>query len=98
MGAQSVALTVPVGTTEGTYRFDCPVCGTTVEKHADRKVVMLLLSAGVDVIEVGEPQKQAPGTAPEPDRAPPLTIDDVIDFHYLLEDEGWFEELARSVG
>jgi len=98
MGAANVALTVPEGTTEGTYRFDCPVCGDRIEKHADRKVVMLLLSAGVEVIEIGGVQNPSPqaglGAGDEP---PPLTVDDLIDFHYLLEDEGWFDELARSV-
>ena len=98
MGAGNVALTVPEGTTEGTYRFDCPVCGERIEKHADRKVVMLLLSAGVEVIEIGGVQNPAPQAGRgASDGSPPLTIDDLIDFHYLLEDEGWFEELARSV-
>lgn len=99
MGAASVALIVPAGTTEGTYHFDCPVCGVTIEKHADRKVVMLLLSAGVEVTEIGESGEPVPGPAEDfSDQPPPLTIDDLIDFHYLLEDEGWFDELARSVG
>lgn len=98
MGAPSVVLTVPAGTMEGTYRFNCPVCDDTIEKHADRKVVMLLLSAGVEVYEVGVDEDAPPPVTSAPgDDAPPLTVDDLIDFHYLLQDEGWFDELARSV-
>ena len=33
--------------TTNTYGFDCPECGDYVEKHADERVVRLLLSGGV---------------------------------------------------
>lgn len=111
MGASSVLLVVEAGTTEGTYRFVCPGCEDTVEKRADRKVVMLLLSAGVEVREVSReivnrdhPSVRASQTSFEaleddllaPGEEPALTLDDLIDFHFLLEDDGWFDELARS--
>jgi hypothetical protein len=100
MGAAAVVLTVVSGTTEGSYTFVCPVCDDRVDKHADRKVVMLLLSAGVEVRERIEnhPSQQTLDTAaPEgrPD-GPPLTVDDLIDFHFLLEREDWLEDLLRS--
>lgn len=112
MGAASVLLVVEAGTTEGTYRFTCPGCEDTVEKRADRKVVMLLLSAGVEVREVSREVvnmdhpsvrsrqatfDEALDEEPRPaDQEPALTLDDLIDFHFLLQQDDWFDELARS--
>lgn len=100
MGAASVVLTVVSGTTEGTYTFDCPVCEERVKKHADRKVVMLLLSAGVEVREtiVHHPSQASLDEieADERSEAPPFSVDDLIDFHFLLQREDWLEDLHRS--
>ena len=49
MGPESILLQVTRGGREGTYRFTCPTCMDAVEKRADRKIVALLVSAGVDV-------------------------------------------------
>ncbi|HVM11278.1 MAG TPA: hypothetical protein VM638_02210 [Actinomycetota bacterium] len=92
MDAQAILLSVRDDDGEGTYSFTCPVCRDTVEKPADRKVVMLLLSAGVDVTrgeQVDVPTEEVPADLP------PLTADDLIDFHFMLErDEEWFARLA----
>jgi hypothetical protein len=75
-----------------------------VEKRADRKIVALLVSAGVDVASRGgggglgdldgteelfdqEPIDPRP---PIPD-APAFTIDDLIDFHFSLLDDGYIQ-------
>jgi len=69
----------------------------TIEKPADRKVVALLLSAGVELedqasLDMGEPVEF---TVIEPHRpGPALTIDDLITFHFLLLDD---QELARTI-
>jgi hypothetical protein len=52
MGPESILLSVRRGGSEGTYRFVCPECLGSVEKRADRKIVALLVSAGVDVSDV----------------------------------------------
>ena len=109
MGAAAVLLTVEQGAAEGSYSFVCPDCHGTVEKHADRKVVMLLLSAGVEVQEVGQLalHDERPGATAtavrEPSRpspsgsdAPPLTVDDLIDFHFKLRTDDWFRELIGA--
>ncbi len=107
MGAAAVLLTVEAGRAEGSYSFVCPVCEQTIEKRADRKVVMLLLSAGVEVQEVGQtaqktverPRQATLEEALPPDpqpEGPPLTVDDLIDFHFLLEDDSWLEDLANA--
>jgi hypothetical protein len=49
MGPESILLSVKQNGREGSYRFTCPNCADAVEKRADRKIVALLVSAGVDV-------------------------------------------------
>ncbi len=93
MSADSIALSVRDDTGEGTYRFVCPSCSSTVEKRADRKVVMLLLSAGVQV--AGEEERMEDVLSARPD-GPPLTSDDLIDFHFMLADDDWFGKLLAS--
>lgn len=97
MGPESILLSVTTGGHEGTYRFTCPTCMDAVEKRADRKIVALLVSAGVDVSGRGvlaeaettellerellsDPPESRPG-------GPPFTVDDLIDFHFLLRDD-----------
>ena len=49
MGPESILLSVRSNGREGSYRFTCPECEDAVEKRADRKIVALLVSAGVDI-------------------------------------------------
>ena len=104
MGPESILLQVVKGGCEGSYRFVCPSCMDPVEKRADRKIVALLVSAGVDVdaskpepedaqmeLEYGEEQE----LERRPD-GPPFTIDDVIRFHFQLEDDRFLEQLLSS--
>ncbi|MGH7359203.1 MAG: hypothetical protein ACREJR_10355 [Candidatus Rokuibacteriota bacterium] len=108
MGPESILLQVARGGREGTYRFTCPTCMDAVEKRADRKIVALLVSAGVDVAgratlteteELFEPEAEP---LPEDPRGPlPLgpafSIDDLIDFHFRLQDDRYIREfLARQ--
>lgn len=90
MRADVILLTIESDTGEGVYSFVCPVCEDLVEKAADRKIVSLLRSVGVETAE-----RAAPVAASE-DRpeGPAFTLDDVIDFHFLLTDDAWFERLT----
>lgn len=107
MGPEDILLLVARGGREGTYRFTCPTCMDAVEKRADRKIVALLVSAGVDVAGRGgtateELIADLPEGAPEDPRgtllsAPAFTIDDLIDFHFRLQDDAYIREfLARQ--
>src|SRR5919201_1329557 len=49
MSPEAILLSIRDRAGEGSYRFSCPTCMHTVEKPADRKVVALLLSAGVEI-------------------------------------------------
>lgn len=101
MGPESILLQVVRGGREGTYRFTCPTCMGDVEKRADRKIVALLVSAGVDVAARGgtvgmfdhevleDPRPAVPG-------APAFTIDDVIDFHFRLQDDTYIQEFLTK--
>jgi hypothetical protein len=104
MGPESILLQVVRGGREGTYRFECPTCMEPVEKRADRKIVALLVSAGVDVAgrgarttelfdddqsEVEDPRGPLPP-------GPAFSIDDVIDFHFKLMDDRYIQEFLAK--
>ena len=106
MGPEAILLSVRQNGRDGSYRFTCPSCEDDVEKRADRKIVALLVSAGVDIDQaegtlVGhpelfdEPVDDPRGPLPT---GPAFSIDDVIEFHYLLEDERYIEEFLASSG
>lgn len=105
MGPEAILLEVTRGGREGTYRFTCPSCLDPVEKRADRKIVALLVSAGVDVAsraptttaELFDAEAHAIDPRPPLPDAPAFTLDDLIDFHFALQDDGWIERfLARQ--
>src|SRR5438132_3894591 len=56
MGPEAILLSVRQDGREGSYRFTCPQCADDVEKRADRKIVALLVSAGVDIDQDGHVQ------------------------------------------
>ena len=107
MGPEAILLSVRQSGKEGSYRFTCPNCADDVEKRADRKIVALLVSAGVDIdqgasdVDSGqllfdEDEAEDPrGPLPQ---GPPFSIDDVIEFHYLLEDDRYIAEFVASSG
>jgi hypothetical protein len=70
------------------YLFECPDCRTVVQKPADDRVVQLLISGGVSA-RVWE----LPAELTEPRDGPPLTVDDLLDLHLLLEQPDWFDRL-----
>jgi len=104
MGPEAILLSVGQGGIEGTYRFVCPSCMDSVEKRADRKIVALLVSAGVDVdaaravaavaqADLFDDEMATHERRPE---GPPFTIDDVIRFHFQLQDDRFVEQLLSN--
>jgi predicted RNA-binding Zn-ribbon protein involved in translation (DUF1610 family) len=100
MSPEAILLSVRDAAGEGCYRFSCPECQDTIEKPADRKIIALLLSAGVELDDPEEshaarssdedvPMESRPG-------GPPLTVDDLIRFHFLLQDDEALHKLLRS--
>jgi hypothetical protein len=91
MSPEAIMLSIRDRAGEGSYRFSCPECMNTIEKPADRKVVALLISAGVELAD-SDGEEDAPTLeaveAPETRPAgPPFTVDDLITFHFLLRDD-----------
>jgi hypothetical protein len=105
MGPEAILLSVERGGSEGFYRFVCPECTGPVEKRADRKIVALLVSAGVDVSDQGpaSPAVQSRLDQLVDEReagaiadAPAFTVDDLIQFHFLLQDEDFCRQLVSE--
>ena len=93
MRADVISLAVEQDSEEGVYSFVCPVCEDVVEKPADRKIVSLLRSVGVEVTESEAATVEIDEERPE---GPAITIEDVVDFHFLLSQEDWFEQLTAA--
>lgn len=72
------------------YQFECPLCSEEIQKPADDRVVQLLISGGVPATVWELPQEVR-----ESHDGPPLTTDDLLDFHILLEQPDWFDSLLR---
>ena len=106
MGPEAISLSVRSSGREGSYRFTCPRCDDSVEKRADPKIVALLVSAGVDIDRGDEVASMHPELfdletteprGPDPS-GPAFTPDDVIEFHYLLEDDAYIREFFANRG
>jgi hypothetical protein len=92
MVADEISLTLDASGDRGEYGFVCPSCSDPVSKPANRKTVALLIAAGVEP-SVGDIDHQLPrrtlppeDLGPDPDAAA-FTFDDLIAFHFMLEDE-----------
>jgi hypothetical protein len=70
----------------GPYAYYCRSCQQVTVAPVSPTAFELLVSAGVDVQQ---------STAALPPPAHPLTIDDLIDFHRLLDTHDWFSRLQQ---
>ncbi|HEX5951304.1 MAG TPA: hypothetical protein VFZ96_09895 [Actinomycetota bacterium] len=78
-----VLLYLPPARDRWFYSFACPVCGGDVHHAATREIVAMLVAAGEQAAGGGvSPEDQAPDPT-----APPFTLDDLIELHFLLQDE-----------
>lgn len=72
------------------FAFKCPHCGEVVQKPADDRVIQILIAGGVRT-----KMWELPAEIWERHEGVPLTHDDLLDFHLLLEQPDWFEKLFR---
>ena len=97
MKAEAISLELFDDGEQGQYAFTCPDCSADVTRPADRKVVALLQAVGVNTHEApaagaaDEPTLAPEDQDPAPN-APAFTLDDLIDLHFLLEDDAWLSE------
>lgn len=75
----------PDGAQEDFYAFDCPDCAQRVRKPADARVVRLLRTGGV------EPSETASHPEQPPQGLPPITRDELLEFHELLQRDDWLD-------
>ncbi len=87
--ADGILLRIGATKSVNSYGFTCPDCGDYVQKPADERIVRLLLSGGVVPVPV-----HVPAEVLEAREGPPITYDDVLDFHHQMERDDWFEELT----
>lgn len=84
-----------------TYLFDCPTCADEIVKPADSRIAQLLTTGGVPVVCSADDEvlATAPTALPHPEHAPdgpPLTLDDLLDLHELLQSDDWFDRLRQT--
>ena len=90
MAAASISLEVAPDGEHGEYGFTCPDCHGDVRRPANRTTVALLQAAGAASHTDEDHVAEDAWAMPEEDRspvpgAPPFTLDDLIEFHFLLE-------------
>jgi len=84
----TVSISAPDGS--GTYAFFCPGCRVTVIKSAEPRTIDLLLASGAEHRNSADMIKSMPTGHDE--EAEPITVDELIDFHDLLQDDtAWFQ-------
>lgn len=66
----------------GEYLFRCPICRMSVVKGAEARTIDLLVASGVAL-----DTWSLPAELQEAHYGAPITHDDLLDFHALLEDE-----------
>lgn len=76
------------------YSFACPRCLCVVRKPADERVVQLLASGGVECLPLYAEPLVTPSIRLD---GPPISHDDLLDFHALLRTDEWFAELLADV-
>ncbi|MGH2635091.1 MAG: hypothetical protein ACRDHU_02955 [Actinomycetota bacterium] len=97
MGAGAISLLLDRSGESGAFAFTCPECSTDVNKPASRKTVALLIAAGVEPVERNELVDSIDWTFPIEDQSPDpnaaaFSMDDVIAFHFLLENGSAIED------
>ena len=84
----------------GCVAVECPNCAWRWSVEVDGALFDDLVADGCDLVrDLGararHPAGRArPAAAPVP-AGPPLTRDDVLDFHLLLQRDDWFDQLAE---
>lgn len=89
--SRDVIVRVNSATNEGSYAFQCPECLMAVSKAAEPRIIDLLVSSGVELFVWSPPAELF-----EPHDGPAICYDDLLQFHYTLQEEDWFDEMMNS--
>jgi predicted RNA-binding Zn-ribbon protein involved in translation (DUF1610 family) len=77
-----VSVRVCDDTNAGTYAFRCPSCSMMVVKPAETRTIDLLVASGV-----AYSSWRLPAELREAHEGEPISHDDLLDFHALLQDD-----------
>lgn len=91
LGVPDVTLRATCARDHGFYGFICPSCTHPVNKPADERVVALLIGGGVEPLRWDFPAELL-----EQHGGIPLTYDDILDLHLLLDAPDFWERLAAA--
>lgn len=91
--SRDVTVQVCSSTRQGSYAFQCPACEMAVSKPAEQRIVDLLVSSGVRLMVW-----ELPAEMDERKEGPPISYDDLLEFHYALQQDGWFDRLTSPTG
>ena len=89
--SRDVTVRVNSNTNEGSYAFQCPECQMAVSKTAEPRIIDLLVSSGVELY-VWKP----PAELLEEKTGPVISYDDLLEFHYDLQQDNWFERVTGT--
>lgn len=93
LGLPQIELIIREDDVKSFYSFRCPRCGVLCGGPADNRLVHFLIASGVKP-KIGSLSTEIF----ERKSGPPLTYDDLIDFHLLLDSDDWFDRLRNSLG
>lgn len=79
-------------TNEGSYAFRCPACRLAVSKPAEPRIVDVLVASGVRLSVW-----QMPAELDEVHSGAPITYDDLLEFHFEIKGDDWFERLTGTL-
>ena len=79
-------------TNESTYAFQCPTCRVAVAKEAEARVVDVLVASGVELAIW-----QMPAEMEEAHHGRPISYDDLLRFHFELQDDDWYDRLMGTL-
>jgi predicted RNA-binding Zn-ribbon protein involved in translation (DUF1610 family) len=89
--SRDVTVRVNSATNEGSYAFQCPECQLAVSKAAEPRIIDLLVSSGVELYVW-----KMPAELLEEKQGPAINYDDLLTFHYDLQQDDWFEHLTGT--
>jgi len=75
---------------QGSYSFRCPRCGGYVNKQAEQRIIELLVASGVRLSTWSLPAELS-----EAHSGAPISHDDLLDFHALMERDDWMSAVER---
>jgi len=77
---------------QGSYAFRCPACQLAVAKPAEPRIVDVLVSSGVRLSVW-----HLPAELTEERSGPAINYDDLLAFHFELQQDGWFDRVLDMV-